>query len=258
MQQQEAEPQEVAVDADEPPSMYCAICCSTVAALDATVVLPCTHGFCRGCIDELFVLHHTVANDYASQCPMCRAPLFGSADESFGQAMDLLEGGNYDAAVELFGAARDAAMPFATGPAGQKRLAAASQYNIGRAHQRAGRYEAAALAYRAAFELSAGTDAMAVSNEGSMMFELGRQAAAVACWLSAVALDPMDMVAHHNLGYIYIERGDLAAAQLKVDLLMEHEPLSARSHNLQGVIFQRQGQTELARAAYTRALELNP
>ena len=68
----------------------------------------------------------------------------------------------------------------------------------------------------------------------------------------------MDMVAHHNLGYIYIERGDLAAAQLKVDLLMEHEPLSARSHNLQGVIFQRQGQTELARAAYTRALELNP
>ena len=91
-----------------------------------------------------------------------------------------------------------------------------------------------------------------------MLFELGNQVGAEARWLSAVALDPMDMLTHHNLACVYIERGDLAAAQLKADLLMEHEPLSARSHNLRGVIFQRQGQTELARAAYTCALELNP
>ena len=241
----------------EPPSVYCAVCCETVTAPGATIVLPCTHGFCRGCIDTLFN-RHADAGDYASLCPVCRAPLFGAAHESYRQARDLLEGGSYDAAVELFGVARDAATPFATGPAGQNRLAYVSQYDIGCAHQSAGRREAAALAYRAAFNLSAGTNAMAVSNEGSMLFELGQQAAAVACWVSAVALDPMDMLTHHNLACVYIERGDLAAAQLKLDLLIEHEPLNARSHNLRGVFFQHQGQTELARAAYTRALELNP
>ena len=56
--------------------------------------------------------------------------------------------GAHDAAEEGFAAARDAAEPFATGPAGLNRLATASQYSIGRAQEGAGRFEDARQDWR--------------------------------------------------------------------------------------------------------------
>jgi tetratricopeptide (TPR) repeat protein len=219
------------------------------------LVMPCTHSFCRGCIDTLF-LHHTEEGDYSSRCPICRAPLLGAASESFGQATKHLADGAYDAAVEDFAAARDAAEPFATGPAGLNRLATASQYNIGKARERGGRFEDAALAYRAAFIMSQRTDVSAVSNEGTMLFRLGRHAPAVACWESAVALNPADTLTLLNLGIAYLESGDLAAAQLKVEQVIEQDAHNARAHNLRGDVLQHRGQAEQSRAAHAHALEL--
>jgi tetratricopeptide (TPR) repeat protein len=237
----------------------CAICLE--ASPSDTLVLPCAHSFCRGCIDTLFC-RHAEEGDYASRCPTCRAPLFGVADNSFGQAMEQMAGGAYDAAVERFAAARDAALPFATGPAGLNRLAAASQFNIGRAHERAGRYEPAALAYRAASSMYPPAHAVgaseALSNEGTMLFHLGRHAAAVALWEEAVALDPTDTLTQLNLGMQYLNSSDIGAAQSKVEQVIEQEPHNARAYNLRGVILQRLGRLEQARGAYAVALELDP
>ena len=250
--------------ADDAPTSTCAICHETAMASDV-LVLPCTHSFCRGCIDTLFC-QHAEEGDYSSKCPICRAPLFGAASASFGQASKHLADGAYDAAVEGFTAARDAAEPFATGPAGLNRLATASQYNIGRAREAAGsllsgdlaaaQFEDAALAYHAAFDMSQRTDWMAASNEGSMLSRLGRHAPALACWESAVALNPADTLTLLNLGCAYLESGDLAAAQLKVEQSIEQDAHDARAHNLRGDVLHRRGQAEQARAAYAHALEL--
>ena len=252
------EQQDAAAEEPDAPSTFCAICHDEVTASD-TLILPCAHSFCRGCIDTLFIRQ----SEYASRCPNCRAPLFGAAQKSFDQGFNWLsDDGECDAAVECFTAARDAAEPFATGPAGLNRLATAAQYNIGRAHETAGRLEPAAAAYRAAFTMSQQTDASAVSNEGTMRFRLGQNAAAMVCWESAIALDPGDILTHLNIGSAYLDMssGDLAivGAQAKVDLVIALDPHNAGAHNLQGVLMQRQGQINQARAAYSRALALNP
>ena len=69
-----------------------------------------------------------------------------------------------------------------------------------------------------------------------------------------------DSLTHLNLGSAYLESGDLEAAQLKAEQSIEQDPQNARAHDsdLRGVVLQRRGQAEQARAAYARALELAP
>ena len=116
----------------------CPICHEHV---EERMTLPCQHVFCRACVDALFVRHAT-AGDYASRCPMCRAPLMGRADAHFGDGMDLLTSFEHgvdpeclEAAITEFEACIAAVQHYATGPGGLNRLAAAAQYNIGRCYQ---------------------------------------------------------------------------------------------------------------------------
>ena len=103
----------------------CSIC---LGQIDDFLVLPCSHGFCRGCVDELF-RRHADAGDYASRCPQCRQPLFGQADIHFTGGMQLLdqisEGQSItsvNAAVELFELCISDVQPYASGPNGLNRI----------------------------------------------------------------------------------------------------------------------------------------
>ena len=102
----------------------CSIC---FGQIDERFVLPCSHEFCRGCVDELFC-RHAEAGDYASRCPQCRQPLFGQADIHFTGGMQLLdqisEGQSItsvNAAVELFELCISDVQPYASGPNGLNR-----------------------------------------------------------------------------------------------------------------------------------------
>jgi Flp pilus assembly protein TadD len=218
------------------------------------IELPCAHYFCRGCVDDLFCRHQE-EGDFASKCPVCREPLFGEACRLFGEASGAMSSGDYPASALLFKTARDAAQPFATGPAGLNRLATSSQYNFGRALQRAGDLQAAADAYQLAFEMSQESDSLAISNRGSVLRALGQHAEARACWEHAIALDPTDSLTLTNLAVDSLEI-NLADAHAWAELALASNSSYAGAHNVLGVIMQRRGNTVEARAAYTRALEL--
>ena len=86
------------------PTRSAAVCsiCYDGIRWDDRLVLPCKHVFCRGCIDHMFLHHHRTADDYASQCPMCRAPLMGEADELFTQGSWCLAGFQRQVELQMF------------------------------------------------------------------------------------------------------------------------------------------------------------
>ena len=250
----------------------CSIC---LGQIDDRLVLPCSHGYCRGCVDELF-RRHADAGDYASRCPQCRQPLFGQADIHFTGGMQLLdqisEGQSItsvNAAVELFELCISDVQPYASGPNGLNRMASAAKYNVGRCFEYGYRYgrdptcacqgaRYAADAYRAAFEMSHGTDSMAACNLAAMLCEL-EQPQEAQIWLErACTIDPADSLARVNLAIVTMENGDLDRARNVIQMALSNDPEYARAHNTSGVIYQRLGMLEEARGAYSRALQLDP
>mmetsp|Transcript_23217 Transcript_23217/g.70554 ORF Transcript_23217/g.70554 Transcript_23217/m.70554 type:complete len:236 (-) Transcript_23217:53-760(-) len=213
------------------PTRSAAVCsiCYDGIRWDDRLVLPCKHVFCRGCIDHMFLHHHRTADDYASQCPMCRAPLMGEADELFTQGSWCLAG--FQRQVELQMHGLDRIFPFeighaitafedcitaveghATGPGGLNRMAAAAQYNIGRCYEL--RWAAAddlrsdeaqqdardaMRAYELAFERSHELDGSAANNLGAMLMWQGRPEEAQHWFSRACDLDPADTLARANL-----------------------------------------------------------
>ena len=222
----------------------CSIC---LGQIDERLVLPCSHEFCRRCVDELF-RRHAEAGDYASRCPQCRQPLFGQADNHFTGGMRLLDEfsesqsiTSINAAVELFELCISAVQPYASGPNGLNRMASAAKYNIGRCFEygyrdgrdpnhasQSARY--AADAYRAAFEMSHCTDSMAACNLAAMLCEL-EQPQEAQIWLErACAIDPADALARVNLAIVTMENGDLDRARDVIQTALSNDPEYARAH----------------------------
>ena len=245
------------------PAEPCSICLEQAAD---RLVLPCNHAFCRGCVDALFV-RHSEAGDYASRCPQCRQPLFGQADAHFAEGMAVLNGlsggqgqgpASIADAVEMFELCISAVQPYATGPNGLNRMAAAAKYNVGRCYEHGQSAGKAADAYRTAFGMSHDTDSKAACNLASMLLKLDQPQEAQSWLERACAINPADSLARVNLAVVAMENDDLDRARAVIQAALASNPGNARAHNTSGAIYQRCGMLEQASIAFTRALELDP
>ena len=100
----------------------CPICLEDSRGRD-TITLPCTHVFCRKCVDEQFLRSDVAA------CAYCRQPLFSDANTYFTEARneDLHPADRIAAYEKCVVAVKD----YPTGPNGENKLASAAHHNIG-------------------------------------------------------------------------------------------------------------------------------
>ena len=192
----------------------CAICLQVPSD---PLTLPCSHQFCRECVDQQFVkMQHD--DHYLSRCPICRAPLLGVSSPHTRLPTETIE-----ACVERLEGIILAVAPYPTGPDGLNRAAASAQYNIGRAHQDAGNARAAAEAYHRATIMNPG-DYMAWCNLGSMEYAVGDWSTAegaqtayvrsLAAWTHALEINPEDSVTIRNIANVTAERTELYPSSL--------------------------------------------
>ena len=161
-------------------------------------------------------------------------------------------------AVEMFELCISAVQPYATGPDGLNRMAAAARYNVGRCYEHGRSAGDAADAYRMAFEMSHDTDSKAACNLASMLLKLDQPQEAQSWLERACAINPADSLAHVNLAIVAMENGNLDRARAVIQTALASNPGNARAHNTSGAIYQRCGMLEQAGSAFTRALELDP
>jgi len=126
----------------------------------------------------------------------------------------------------------------------------------GIANERTGDHAGAERAFRRGIEL-APDDAEIRNSLGWTLFQEGRSAEAVTEYERALAADPKHAKAHNNLALALVDLGrfDEAATHFKASL--EIEP-RAEIWSDYGFALARQGRTEEARAAYAKALDLDP
>ena len=161
-------------------------------------------------------------------------------------------------AVEMFELCISAVQPYATGPDGLNRMAAAARYNVGRCYEHGRSAGDAADAYRTAFGMSHDTDSKAACNLASMLLKLDQPQEAQSWLERACAINPADSLAHVNLAIVAMENGNLDRARAVIQTALASNPGNARAHNTSGAIYQRCGMLEQAGSAFTRALELDP
>jgi len=161
-------------------------------------------------------------------------------------------------AVEMFELCISAVQPYATGPDGLNRMAAAARYNVGRCYEHGQSAGDAADAYRTAFGMSHDTDSKAACNLASMLLKLDQPQEAQSWLERACAINPADSLAHVNLAIVAMENGNLDRARAVIQTALASNPGNARAHNTSGAIYQRCGMLEQAGSAFTRALELDP
>ena len=161
-------------------------------------------------------------------------------------------------AVEMFELCISAVQPYATGPDGLNRMAAAARYNVGRCYEHGRSAGDAADAYRTAFGMSHDTDSKAACNLASMLLKLDQPQEAQSWLERACAINPADSLAHVNLAIVAMENGNLDRARAVIQTALASNPGNARAHNTSGAIYQRCGMLEQGGSAFTRALELDP
>ena len=161
-------------------------------------------------------------------------------------------------AVEMFELCISAVQPYATGPDGLNRMAAAARYNVGRCYEHGRSAGDAADAYRTAFGMSHDTDSKAACNLASMLLKLDQPQEAQSWLERACAINPADSLANVNLAIVAMENGNLDRARAVIQTALASNPGNARAHNTSGAIYQRCGMLEQAGSAFTRALELDP
>ena len=181
----------------------CSICFNDITD---PLTLPCTHIFCRGCIDDVYT-RMQAAGDNMSCFPLCRCPLFGEADRLFSLAQNEQNLSQrrhlYRECISWMSANGD----LATGPNGLNRMIASATYNIARTHEVSGNFELARQSYEQAIQVHPG-NSDAWCNLGSMLYRLGFVLDAKSKWSHALVLDPNDEIARSNLNATEAEMSD--------------------------------------------------
>jgi Tfp pilus assembly protein PilF len=126
----------------------------------------------------------------------------------------------------------------------------------GIANERTGDHAGAERAFRRGLEI-APDDAEIHNSLGWTLFKEGRPADAVAEYERAVAEDPRHAKAHNNLALALVELGRLKEAASHFQTSLDLEPRAEIYSDL-GFTKARLGKPEEARAAYDKALEMDP
>ncbi len=127
----------------------------------------------------------------------------------------------------------------------------------GQTAYRAGRFEEAAAAFRAA--LAAEPESVrARVNLGSALAGAGRREDAVAIFREAVALDPDNRAARFNLGVLLAQAGDAAGAAETLARVVELEPGDVEARLELARVRRRLGQAEQALSEAARAVGIDP
>jgi tetratricopeptide (TPR) repeat protein len=127
--------------------------------------------------------------------------------------------------------------------------------NLGVCHDRQGRPEAAARAYRRA--IGHGGSAVAHHNLGAIHAEAGRAEEAIRCFEAALALAP-DAEAHLNLGLVHYAREDFGRARECFDDSVTADPGFALGHYHAALCLMRTGMYRAACERFRRAARLAP
>ena len=101
-------------------------------------------------------------------------------------------------------------------------------------------------------------DPVAHCNLGELYRVLNRLEEAAACYQTALALKPDYVDAHRHLGNVQRLTGRLDEAISSYRMVVSLNPGHAEAHNNLGVILQGQGKLENALQSYQKALELKP
>jgi Flp pilus assembly protein TadD len=126
----------------------------------------------------------------------------------------------------------------------------------GMANERTGDHAGAERAYRRGLEL-APDDAEIRNALGWTLFQDGRPEEAIAEYERVVAVDPGHAKAHNNLALALVELGRLPEAASHFETSLAIEPRAEIFSDF-GFTMARLGRPEEARAAYAKALELDP
>jgi tetratricopeptide (TPR) repeat protein len=99
---------------------------------------------------------------------------------------------------------------------------------------------------------------MAWDNLGELLVRKGRFAEGIACHRRALALNPGDADAHHNLGFAALMTRDLETARAEFERALDLNPRNARTHNGYGFVLASLGRTADALSHYEIALRILP
>jgi tetratricopeptide (TPR) repeat protein len=77
-------------------------------------------------------------------------------------------------------------------------------------------------------------------------------------WISTIKVSPESVNAHHNMGNIYFNRGDIPNAIKEYETAIALMPGYADPYNNLAYIYQRTGKNEEAKKVYLKALSFNP
>jgi predicted O-linked N-acetylglucosamine transferase (SPINDLY family) len=126
-----------------------------------------------------------------------------------------------------------------------------------KAHQAAGRFQAALDTLRAALQLDP-NHAEAHYLTGVALVGLGRWREAIDALQTSLRIEPAVATVWHYLGSVLAQGNRLDEAAACLQRALELAPNQERLHNQLGTIFERQGRAAEAEACLRRALTLNP
>ncbi len=101
-------------------------------------------------------------------------------------------------------------------------------------------------------------NAMQWNNKGSSLDQLGRRAESIACYDSALQIDPCLVSAWFNKGVALFALGRTQDALACYERALQIDPKSGEAWSNRGVALKSLGKTQEALACYDRALESNP
>ena len=167
-----------------------------------------------------------------------------TTDELFAQAQNLLQHGQLEKAIELYGVVIE-----------RSPERAESYYNRANAWNRLARLEAAVADYDKAIALNP-SHAHAFCNRGSVLERLGWREESLASYDRAIALDPEDPLAHYNRGSVLkaMRRFEEALASYQTAISLRYD--YADAHVNRGNVLEDLGRHEEAVRSFDRAIEL--
>ena len=134
---------------------------------------------------------------------------------------------------------------------------AAAHYNLGTAHTRAGRFEAAIEEYRRALQIKPDY-ADAHNNLGSVLSSFERLDEAIVQYREALRVDPRHAAAHNNLGNTLIRQGNTVEALPHFLDALRVNPAYADAHYNIGRVYAQRGEWADAVDHLGKAVGLQP
>ena len=139
---------------------------------------------------------------------------------------------------------------------------AAAQYALAKALQETGHSAEAAVDFQQAAELTKrpedGVQCTRLSNEGLDAAHRGDREGAIRLLREALDLRPDSAIAHFNLGLVLADHGETAAGISQAIEAISLAPAYARFYAVLGQMYLRSGDRQHARAAFERAMALDP